>query len=57
MNFLVYRDFSGFFLNYFRFLKIKIILKKAKKGGIFARDTRKAMWQRHAGPRSAYAAM
>ena len=46
-----------FFLFYFRFLIIKI--KKIKKG---ARDprgcdvARKAKWQRHADPRSAYVA-
>ena len=54
--------FSGFlklfFLFYFRFLIIKIN-KKLKKG---ARDprgcdvARKATWQRHADPRSAYVA-
>ena len=40
----------------------KIIKKKEEKGGIFARDPRgydvalRATWQRHAGPRGAYAA-
>ena len=63
MNFLFLGIFSGFlkqfFLFYFRFLIIKIN-KKIKKGG--ARGprgcdvARKATWQRHADPRSAYMA-
>ena len=57
MNFLIFRDFSGFFLNYFRFLMIKSELKRLKRGYIFTRDPRgcdvalRATWQRHAGPR------
>ena len=59
MNFLIFRDFSELIL---RFLMIKTIKIKAKKGFIFARDprgcnvARKATWQRHAGPHGAYAA-
>ena len=57
MNFLIFRDFSRIFRIYFRFKSFKIILKRIKRGFIFARDPRgcdvacKAMWQSHAGPR------
>ena len=51
MNFLIFRDFFEFILD---FKSIKTIKIKAKKGFIFARDPRgcdvacKATWQSHA---------
>ena len=62
MNFLIFRDFLNFSKLILRFLMIKKIKRKEKMGFIFARDSRgcdvarKATWQRHAGPRGAYAA-
>ena len=62
MNFLIFRDFSGFFEFIFDFLMIKTIKKRGKTGYIFARDplgcevALRATWQRHAGPCGAYAA-
>ena len=35
MNFLIFRDFSGFFRFYFRFKTFKIIKKNDKKGDDF----------------------
>ena len=61
-EFYIFWDFSGFFLINFTILNNKKYLKKGKKDIYFARDPRgcdvacKAKWQRHAGPRGAYAA-
>ena len=63
-EFSIFRDFFRifklFFLFYFRFLIIKINKnKKIKKGARGPRGcdvARKATWQRHADPRSAYVA-
>ena len=58
------KDFFWIFLIYFMiFLMLKIRFKNAKMVYIFARDPRgcdvalRATWQRHAGPRGAYAAL
>ena len=54
MNFLIFRDFSGFI---FDFQVIKTIKNKQKRRLFFARDphgckvARKATWQSHADPR------
>ena len=63
MIFTIFRDFSVFFRIFYDFIfylkTLKINIKKLKKG---ARDprgcdvARKATWQRHADPRSAYVA-
>ena len=61
MNFLIFRDFSGFFRINFAIFTVKIELKISKKGSNFAGDphgcdvAHKATWQRHVGPRGAYA--
>ena len=61
MIFTIFRDFSGFFQFYFRFKTFKIN-KNDKKRLFFARVpcecdvALRATWQRHAGPRGAYAA-
>ena len=61
MIFTIFRDFSRFFRFYFRFKTFKIILKMTKSILFFARVPRRcdvalgATWQRHAGPRDAYA--
>ena len=64
MNFLFLGIFSGFFWLILPFLNDKkMIQNTTKKGGIFARVprgcevARKATWQRHTGPRGAYAVM
>ena len=49
MNFLIFRNFSGFFLNYFRFLKIKNDLKNDKKGVNIRAGHVDMTW--HLGPR------
>ena len=57
MNFLIFRDFSTFFMNLFLILSVKNNLKRGKKGLIFAQDPRgcdvalKATWQSQADPR------
>ena len=40
MNFLIFRDFPGFFRIYFRFLNVKNNLKLGKMWFIFAWDSR-----------------
>ena len=51
-----FRDFFGFFLNFFLFLNNNKKLKMAKKGFIFAQDPRRcgvalrATWQSQADP-------
>ena len=60
MNFLIFRDFSGIFLNLFKYILdfkyIKIIIIK-KRGLLIAQDprgcdvARKTTWQSHADPR------
>ena len=61
MNFLIFWDFSRFFRIIFAIFNVKSELKISKKSFNFAWDLRgcdvtgKAMWQRHAGPRGAYA--
>ena len=62
-EFSIFRDFFRIFLINFTILNIKNDLNKRQKEDIFAWDprgcnvARKATWQRHAGPRGAYAAM
>ena len=61
MNFLIFRDFSGFFWINFAIFNVKNDLKIKQKVGIILAGPRgcdvacKATWQRHAGPRGAYA--
>ena len=62
MIFTNFRDFSGFFLILFSILKPFLNKQKIKIGLILSRAprgcdvARKATWQRHADPRSAYVA-
>ena len=49
MNFLIFTDFYGFFLNYFWFLKIKNDFKNDKKGVNIHAGHVDAMW--YSGPR------
>ena len=62
-EFYIFRDFFWIFLINFTILNIKNNLNKSKKGDTPAWDprgcdvARKATWQRHAGPRGAYAVM
>ena len=54
-----FRIFKLFFLFYFRFLTVLInkkIIKKVARGPRGCDVARKATWQRHADPRSAYVA-
>ena len=61
MNFLIFRDFSRFFLINFVVFNVKNDFKIRKKGGFIRAGSRgcdvtlRATWQRHVGPRGAYA--
>ena len=62
MTFLIFRDFFWIFFEFILIFNVKNKFKIGKKGGIIRAGPRgcdvalRATWQRHAGPRGAYAA-